>query len=91
MTLECGGSLDMIEHDRIRQKLQFMRNKLRQLEQVQSMTFEDFETHVKMVRFRNRIVHMYDDVDSQAVYRLITHNLDDFRDFMSTIVARYFT
>jgi uncharacterized protein YutE (UPF0331/DUF86 family) len=55
------------------------------------MTFEDFETHVKMVRFRNRIVHMYDDVDSQAVYRLITHNLDDFRDFMSTIVARYFT
>lgn len=139
----------MIEHDKIRQKLQFMRDRLRLLEHVQGMSIDDFEnqpfvldgslrslqvliesmldigshivaregfgipqtyshviellaehgvitkekatTYASMVKFRNRIVHMYDDVDAKVVYQLIKNNLDDFRDFMSAIVDRYFS
>ena len=137
----------MIESDKIRQKIQFMRDKLRQLEDVQAMTYEDFITqpfvfdgslralqvmieamldigshivaregygiphtyanvitlladndvftteqagiYVNMVGFRNRIVHLYDEVEPEIVYELITKSLGDFRDFMVTIIQRY--
>ena len=137
----------MIEPDKIRQKIHFMRERLRQLEGVQSMTYDDFVTqpfvldgalrslqvmieamldigshivaregygiphtyanvitlladhavltreqadiYVDMARFRNRIVHLYDEIDPEVVYRLITQNLGDFRTFIATISHRY--
>lgn len=137
----------MIERDKIRQKIQFMRDRLRQLEDVQSMTYEDFMTqpfvldgslrllqvmieamldigshivaregygiphtyanvisllmdndvlpkdqaniYIDMVGFRNRIVHLYDEVEPEIVYKLISQSLGDFRDFITIIVRRY--
>ncbi|HAI52608.1 MAG TPA: DUF86 domain-containing protein [Firmicutes bacterium] len=137
----------MIEHEKIRQKVQFMRDRLKQLELVGSMSFQDFASHpfafdaavrslqvlieamldigghivaregygipktyagiitllaehgvidreqtanyVAMVRFRNRVVHLYDEVEPAIVYQIIRERLDDFRRFISAIVRRY--
>ena len=40
---------------------------------------------VKMARFRNRLVHLYWEVDIQEVWRIIQTRLDDFEDYISQI------
>ncbi len=45
---------------------------------------------LSMVRFRNRIVHLYDEVSSEEIWRIIDHDLGDFEAFISAIAARYF-
>ena len=42
-------------------------------------------TYFKMVRFRNRLVHMYGEVDDNEVYRMLQMNLGDFRTFLSDL------
>ena len=49
------------------------------------------ENYVNMVKFRNRIVHMYDDVNLKDVYEILQTRLDDIRKFIGFIVQRYFT
>jgi len=44
----------------------------------------------KMVSFRNRAVHLYDNIDPDAVYAIIRQNLQDFEEFIGYIVQRYF-
>lgn len=43
-------------------------------------------TYVAMARFRNRIVHMYDDVDNREVYRILQEHLNDYYSFIRDIV-----
>ena len=43
-------------------------------------------TYVAMARFRNRIVHMYDDVDNREVYRILQEHLNDHYSFIRDIV-----
>lgn len=43
-----------------------------------------------MVRFRNRAVHLYDEVDAEEVHAILDADLDDFEVFIRAIVARYF-
>ncbi len=45
---------------------------------------------IKMVRFRNRVVHLYDTVDEDEVYNIIKNNLGDFERFISIIVDKLF-
>ncbi len=52
---------------------------------------EKEETYVNMVKFRNRIVHMYDDVNLKDVHEILQTRLDDIREFVGFIVQRYFT
>jgi uncharacterized protein YutE (UPF0331/DUF86 family) len=42
----------------------------------------------RMARFRNRIVHLYAQVDLPTVYRLLTERLDDFDRYLRA-VERY--
>lgn len=42
-----------------------------------------------MVRFRNRAVHLYGDVDVGQVYRILKEDLEDFETFIDLIVNRY--
>jgi len=35
-----------------------------------------------MVRFRNRLVHIYWDVNDEVVYKILQTNLDDFTEFL---------
>lgn len=39
----------------------------------------------KMVRFRNRIVHIYWDIDLDEIYRILKNNLKDFNNFIQQI------
>jgi uncharacterized protein YutE (UPF0331/DUF86 family) len=40
----------------------------------------------KMVGFRNRVVHLYWDVDDATVYRILQENLKDFETYVSYIM-----
>jgi len=40
----------------------------------------------KMFGFRNRVVHLYDRVDDEVVYEIITHHLDDLRELAALYV-----
>jgi uncharacterized protein YutE (UPF0331/DUF86 family) len=46
---------------------------------------ESAEPYRSMVRFRNLIVHEYEEIDSQILYTLITARLDDFMKFRNEI------
>lgn len=44
-----------------------------------------------MVKFRNRAVHLYDEIDAGEVFDIVENDLGDFEDFISAIASRYFT
>jgi len=41
---------------------------------------------VQMAKFRNRLVHMYWEIDKKEIYRIIQDNLDDFKLFEQSVV-----
>lgn len=41
---------------------------------------------IRMARFRNRLVHLYWEIDKEAIYRFIHENLDDFKRFERAVV-----
>lgn len=43
------------------------------------------DTYTAMARFRNRVVHLYDQVDSREIFRMINENLADFERFLEDI------
>lgn len=43
-------------------------------------------TFVAMVKFRNRIVHLYHDVNNEEVYDILHKNLEDIDKFLADIV-----
>jgi uncharacterized protein YutE (UPF0331/DUF86 family) len=40
----------------------------------------------QMVSFRNRVVHLYWDVDDATVYRILQENLGDFETYVGHIL-----
>jgi len=46
---------------------------------------EHLETYKKMARFRNLLVHLYDDVDDSIVYSIYKERLSDFELFIEDI------
>lgn len=44
------------------------------------------EPYLRMIKFRNFIVHDYDKVDNKVVYSILTQNLDDIRRFREEIL-----
>ena len=45
---------------------------------------------VKMVKFRNRIVHLYQEVDDSEIYRILQENLDDIKGFIQAVINKFF-
>lgn len=45
------------------------------------------ERMIKAVGFRNTVVHAYQEIDWNIVYRIISEHLDDFREFSRQILA----
>jgi len=41
---------------------------------------------IKMARFRNRLVHLYWEIDTEVIYEFIHENLEDFKRFEHMIV-----
>ena len=48
------------------------------------------ERFLSMVRFRNRAVHLYDEIDADEVFDILAYHLGDFDLFIGAITARYF-
>lgn len=48
------------------------------------------EDLVRMVRFRNRAVHLYAEIDAQEVWAILDQNLGDFEVVTQALVRRYF-
>jgi len=46
----------------------------------------DLQVCLKMVKFRNRAVHLYDDINDEEIYSIIRNNLDDFEKYISAVV-----
>lgn len=45
---------------------------------------------VQMVKFRNRIVHLYQEVDDSEIYRILQENLDDIKGFIQAMISKFF-
>jgi uncharacterized protein YutE (UPF0331/DUF86 family) len=41
---------------------------------------------IKMAKFRNRLVHLYWDIDQETIYQFLQVNLDDFNLFQQKVV-----
>ena len=54
--------------------------KLRELSIIQND-----EAYIKMVRFRNLVVHQYDSIDMGILYSIVQNNLEDFTMFIDEI------
>ncbi|WP_273701903.1 type VII toxin-antitoxin system HepT family RNase toxin [Tepidanaerobacter acetatoxydans] len=46
---------------------------------------KDAVSYKLMAKFRNRIVHFYDDVDDGEVYNILQNNLDDFNSYIEHV------
>lgn len=47
---------------------------------------ESFSKYSAMAKFRNRIVHLYGDVDLEEIYRILSGNLDDLKGYIREIL-----
>ena len=43
-------------------------------------------TYIKMSQFRNRIVHLYNHIDSGTLYDILVNELADIKDFYTTLL-----
>ena len=44
------------------------------------------ERLVEMAKFRNRLVHLYWDLDAEMTYRILQENIDDLKQFQDEVV-----
>lgn len=49
------------------------------------------QNYLQMVSFRNRVVHLYDQLDPDEIYTILETNLGDLETFISAVVKRYFS
>jgi len=47
---------------------------------------QQLSTLIKMVKFRNRAVHLYDKMSGEEIHNIIQHHLTDFDNFINAIV-----
>lgn len=51
---------------------------------------DDFSKRlVRMAKFRNRLVHLYWELETETVYRIIQENIEDFKLFQELIVTKF--
>lgn len=59
------------------------------LEEKDIIDKELMSTFIQMAKFRNRVVHLYDDIDDEQIYEIINNNLEDYRSFINIIIKNY--
>jgi len=47
---------------------------------------EKIETYTDMSKFRNRIVHLYNRIDTETLYDILVNELDDIKGFYITLL-----
>jgi len=48
---------------------------------------EKKETYTRIAKFRNRVVHLYHDVDSKEVFRILKEGIGDIKAFIGAILS----
>jgi len=61
----------------------------RNLEKVGVIQKDFSEKLVRLVKFRNRLVHIYWNIDNDEIYNIIQTDLGDFEKFMKCVVDYY--
>ena len=59
------------------------------LEKIGVIENEFSDKLVKMAKFRNRLVHIYWDIDKEEMYNIIQTNLGDFEKFIECVIQYY--
>lgn len=44
------------------------------------------ETYIKMSQFRNRIVHLYNHIDTETLYDILVNEMDDIKNFYTNLL-----
>lgn len=44
------------------------------------------ETYIKMSQFRNRIVHLYNHIDTKALFNILVNELNDIKEFYADML-----
>lgn len=47
---------------------------------------ELMEKLIKMAKFRNRLVHIYWEVDDEVIHQIITHHIQDIKEFLTSFM-----
>lgn len=63
------------------------RDALRTLGQHGVLSKDDVKTYSDMVGFRNRVVHGYETITDERLYKIMSEELDDFERFIKSIVS----
>ncbi len=63
---------------------------LRLLQQKSFFKKEQLKVLIQMIKFRNRLVHLYHTTDDSEIYKILQNNLDDFTLFVKAIAAKLF-
>lgn len=50
------------------------------------ITKENADTYIKMSQFRNRIVHLYNHIDTETLYDILVNELDDIKTFFENLL-----
>ncbi|MBO9371400.1 MAG: DUF86 domain-containing protein [Chloroflexi bacterium] len=82
--------MDIASHIAARRRLGTPRegaDVFRRLAEVGLLPAERVPVYVRMVRFRNLVVHLYHEVDAGRIYEILHTGLDDFRQFIAEIWA----
>ncbi|MCL6610924.1 MAG: DUF86 domain-containing protein [Peptococcaceae bacterium] len=51
---------------------------------------QSLQVFYEMTRFRNRIVHLYQQVDEKELYKILQTGLDDFNIYIKAITGHFF-
>jgi len=89
LQIAIEASLDIAQHIVARKQLgtpKTYREAILLLERAGVIPPEQVPHLVNMTRFRNRVVHMYDEVSREEVYRIATQHLSDFDLYIESIV-----
>lgn len=90
VSIEC--CLDVANHiiaaERLRSPEDYA-DSFKVLEEDGMLGLEDGLKLRQMAKFRNRLVHLYGDVDDAYVHNFILNNLDDIKNFQAAVSARF--
>lgn len=85
--------LDAAHHIIAREGLgipQTYREAIRLLVQAGILPRDRQEVYLRMVKFRNRAVHLYDEIEPREIWNLLENHLGDFEEVIRALVGRYF-
>ena len=50
---------------------------------------ERLSSYIAMAKFRNMVVHLYEDIDEKEIFKILQDNLGDFEFFIKLITAKF--